>query len=228
VTHATLPTVPSGEERASSTLDADLWDDLVAQGRAVRYQRGSVIFLEGDRSTEVYLVVSGRVKLSACTRDGRELAVGYKQAGDLFGELAAIDGLARSATATALDPVTAVSVPAAGFLRFLEANPALALPLLRLLADRLRAATSHQIDLRTGTTISRVAGGLVDLADRTGISFDGPTTVTLRHDDLAAWVGVNREAVSRALAQLRARGLVVTRRGKVELIDLTALRELDE
>ena len=141
--------------------------------------------------------------------------------------MAAIDGLPRSASAVALDELHLVVVPASGFLQFLEANPALALPLLRLLADRLRAATSHQIDLRTGTTISRVAGGLVDLADRSGISLDGPTTVTLRHDDLAAWVGVNREAVSRALAQLRDRGLVVTGRGKVELIDLTALRDLD-
>jgi CRP-like cAMP-binding protein len=185
-----------------------------------------VVFVEGDASTDVYVVLAGRVKLSACTRDGRELAVGYKQAGEMFGELAAIDGLPRSATATALDDVRLVSVPAAGFLDFLEQNPALALPLLRLLADRLRAATTRQVDLRTGTTVSRVASGLVDLADRNGISLDGPTTVSLRHDDLAAWLGVNREAVSRALAQLRDRGLVVTRRGKVELIDLTALRDL--
>ena len=69
-----------------------------------------------------------------------------------------------------------------------------------------------------------MAAGLVDLADRNGLSLTGQASVSLRHDDLAAWAGVNREAVSRALGQLRQKRLVATARGRIDLLDLPRLR----
>jgi len=206
----------------------ELWDAFKPLGRSRSAAKGEVIFLEGDPPGDVYGVVSGRVKLSICTRDGREVAVAYKQAGELFGELAAIDGQPRSATAVALVDVALVAVPPGEFMAFVERTPALAVPLLRMLAHRLRASNSHHTSTRTRSAVERVAAGLVDLADRHGVALDGRAVVALRHDDLAAWAGVNREAVSRALGQLRDRQLVVTARGRIELLDVPRLRAVCE
>jgi CRP-like cAMP-binding protein len=180
--------------------------------------------MEGDPPGDVYLVVEGRVKLSIGTHDGREIAVGYKSVGEIFGELSAIDQLPRSATAAALDDLEVVAVEPGVFMGFVERTPALAVPLLRILAQRLRSANDHQTSNRPRSAVERVAAGLVDLVDRNGVAFDGRATVTLRHDDLAAWAGVNREAVSRALGQLRDRQLVATARGRIDLLDLPRLR----
>jgi CRP/FNR family transcriptional regulator len=115
-------------------------------------------------------------------------------------------------------------VTPAAFMAFVERTPSLAVPLLRLLAHRLRASNSHQTSTRTRSALERVAAALVDLADRGGVTLDGRATVTLRHDDLAAWAGVNREAVSRALGRLRHMELVSTARGRIDVLDLPQLR----
>lgn len=206
----------------------ELWESFCQLGRSREYVKGDRIFLEGDPPGDVYGVMRGRVKLVLSTRDGREVAVSYKQPGELFGELAAIDGLPRSASALALDQVALIAVSPAAFMDFVERTPALAVPLLRMLAHRLRAANNHQTSTRPRSAVERVAAGLVDLADRNGVAIEGRATVTLRQDDLAAWAGVNREAVSRALGQLRKQQLVATTRGRIDLLDLVRLRAVCE
>jgi CRP/FNR family cyclic AMP-dependent transcriptional regulator len=202
----------------------ELWNSFCQLGRSRNFRKGDIVFLEGDPPGDVYGVQRGRVKLVLSTRDGREVAVSHKQAGELFGEMAAIDGLPRSATALALDDASLIAVPPGEFMAFVERTPALAIPLLRMMAHRLRAANSHQTSTRTRSAVERVAAALVDLADRHGVAIEGRATVTLRQDDLAAWAGVNREAVSRALTQLRNRELVATTRGRIDLLDLARLR----
>jgi CRP-like cAMP-binding protein len=215
-------------DRPAGGDEQALWGAFVALGHRRTFSKGTAVFIEGDPPGDVYGVTSGRVKLAVATRDGREVVVTYKGVGELFGELAAIDGLPRSATALALDDVTAVAVGPDEFMRLVERTPALAVPLLRMLAHRLRAANEHQTNVRTRSARERVVVGLVELADRAGVAVNGRATIALRHDDLAAWVGVNREAVSRALGQLRAGGLVRTARGSIELVDVGALRDLGE
>ena len=206
----------------------ELWESFCQLGHPREYAKGDVVFLEGDPPGDVYGVMRGHLKLVLSTRDGREVAVSYKQPGELFGELAAIDGLPRSASALALDDMTLIAVPPGAFMDFVERTPALAIPLLRILAHRLRAANNHQTSNRPRSAVERVAAGLVDLADRHGVAIEGRATVTLRQDDLAAWAGVNREAVSRALGQLRKQQLVATTRGRIDLLDLGRLRAVCE
>ena len=101
----------------------ELWDSFCSLGRRREYAKGTIVFLEGDPPGDVYGVLSGRVKLVITTRDGREVAVGYKHDGELFGELAAIDGLPRSASAFALDSVELVAVGPAAFMAYVEQTP---------------------------------------------------------------------------------------------------------
>lgn len=176
-------------------------------------------------------MLSGQVKLIASAEGGRELLLAVKTAGEMFGELSAIDGGARSAAALADDDVSVVAVPDTSFIRFIEEHPGLAVQLLRVLADRLRATTRLHVDQRGADLTRRVAAGLTQLAAETGVVAgpdDRQVTLRISQSDLADWIGVNREATSRTLGRLRALGLVVTGRQRIEWLDPPALRRMGE
>src|SRR5260370_36419434 len=111
---------------------------LTAIGHRCRYRRGATLFTEGDRSTHVVVLLSGRIRVSYMTEGGREIVFATKEAGELLGELSAIDGLPRSATASTLGPAEGLVVEGADFIDFVRAHPGTAVLLLRMVSRRLR------------------------------------------------------------------------------------------
>ena len=212
-------------------LEPEQWRDFAAAGRTRRYPSGAYLFLEGDKPGPVYGVISGQVKLVASAEGGRELLLAVKTSGEVFGELSAIDGLPRSASALAVGEVEVVAVPDGAFAHFVEDHPRLAVQLLRVLADRLRATTRLHVDQRGADLTRRVAAGLTQLASEIGVvggPDDRQVTLRISQSDLADWIGVNRETTSRTLSRLRALGLVATGRQRIELLDPIGLRRLAE
>ena len=214
----------------SGLLLPEEWAWLAENGRAHSYRRGEVLFREGARGTSVLALRAGRVKVTVAAPSGREVLLVVKEPGELLGELSALDGRPRSATAVALEAVQAVAVPASSFEGFLEAHPRLGLRLLRSLAGQLRDAGRLTADRDGGDTSVRVARRLLSLADRFGEHCGAAVDVTLglTQDDLAGWVGATREATSRALSGLREAGLLTTARQRVTIQDIDGLRRLVE
>jgi len=204
------------------------WGDLAAIGARRRFRRGDTLFCEGDASETVMAVLTGRVKISVVTPSGREIVLSTKEPGELVGELAAVDGSRRSATATALDAVTVTVLSRAAFDELLDAEPSRFRQLLHGLASQLRAANLQRTERDEGSTVQRVARRLNSLAcsfaehNEPGV----PVELQLTQDDLAGWVGATREATNRALASLRATGCVSTRHRRVVVTDPLALAEL--
>jgi CRP/FNR family cyclic AMP-dependent transcriptional regulator len=221
----TLPGV-AGAGQPDGFLPAEEWRALEAAGRPRRYRPRQRLFREGEPGDHVIAILRGRVKVSVQTRYGREILLAVKEPGDLVGELSAIDGRPRSATAVALEPVDALVVTAPAFVDFIEGHPRIAVRLLRALAAQIRDDDRRSVDRDTGDITCRVARRLVDLAERLGEHRGSGIEVTLvvGQDDLAAWVGATREATSRALGRLRAEGWLTTGRQRIVLIDLPALR----
>lgn len=185
-----------------------------------RWPAGSVLFHEGDRADRVFVLREGRVKLVATEANGTETVLAVRTRGDLVGELAAIDGRPRSATAIALGDVACAVVDAERFRAVLHDEPKAAMALLKLLAERLREAEGRRAEHGALDALQRLARRLLELAgDR--IVVEG-----LSHDDLAALIGASRESVAKALQSLRANGLVRTRRRAIEIVDRDALRKL--
>jgi CRP/FNR family cyclic AMP-dependent transcriptional regulator len=184
-----------------------------------------VMFGEGDTSDWVALLLTGRVKLSSFTQDGREAVIGIAGHGELLGELSAVDGEARSATAIALDPVDALVVSAEDFTRFLETRPGAAVLLLRTISARLRDADRKRVEFGAYDTVSRVARTLLELAERFGESAEGGVRISLRlsQEELAGMTGASREAVVKALRSLRSRGWIETGRRQIRVVDVAAL-----
>jgi len=184
-------------------LDADA---LRAVGRACierRYDRGQVIFSEEETGQTMYLVVSGRVKVSRWLASGREVILAFHPAGDYFGEMALIDGETEPATVTAVAASAILSLDRARFLELLQ-RPPFALALLRELCKRCRDAWK-QVELLTHEAAeSRVRMVLHQLCGQSGVETSAGTRidVPITHRELASIAGVSRETVTRVLGLL--------------------------
>ena len=199
---------------------------FVRRARRRRYRGGVTLFRQGAGSEGVVAVLSGRVKISYYTDEGQEIVLAVRGTGELLGEDSAIDGEPLSATGTALGPVEALAVSAEAFTEFLEEHPRVGLILLRTQSRRLREATRWRIAFGSLDTTARVAGRLVDLADQYGQASGSRVRILLplTQEELAGWVGASREAVSKALRELRARGWIETHRRGVTVLNRNALR----
>ena len=149
------------------------------------------------------------------------------EAGDLLGELSAIDAGERSATAIALTNVEVLAVPCAAFQRRLEVDPSLSLALLRLLAERVRGASRRQLEFGSDDALGRLCHRLLELIDRLCPSHvtSGAIVITvpMAQHDLAAWAGLSREAVVKAMHTMRRLGWIETRGREVKVCDLDAV-----
>jgi CRP/FNR family transcriptional regulator, cyclic AMP receptor protein len=221
--------MPSAATGDLSFLDALAHDDaerLRGLGGRRRHAAGTVLLRERESGDCVLVVLSGRVKLVTVTRDGHEVVLAVREPGDLIGEMSALDGAERTATAIALEPVEARAITVPDFIAFLESTPGAALALARQLCARLRDADRKRAESLALDTLGRVAARLVELAER----FGSPTAdgilieVRITQEDLAGWTGSSREAVIKALRTLRELGLVTTGRRSVTVRDLAGLR----
>jgi CRP-like cAMP-binding protein len=200
--------------------------ELHAVGRQRTYPPAVTVFHEGDEAGPVLVILRGRVKVATIGGSGREAIVALRGPGDLIGELSAIDDGPRSATVTTLESAEALLVPGSAFAALLERRPRIALVILRLVAARLRYADAQQSQFATHDVVGRVAARLVELADRFGEPGDGRIEIDLplSQEELAAWTGSSREAVSKALQTLRSLGIVETGRKHIAVLDEQALR----
>ncbi len=216
----------SEAEEFLARLDESDRAALVERGRPRRWPTGATLFLEGDRSEAVLIVVSGRVKVFSLTEQGEEVVLAVRGPGALLGELSALDGGVRSASVAALEPVTSLVVPSPAFIEFLRTHGPAATVLLRLITSRLRDADRKRVEFGAFDIAARVAGRLVELADRFGEPDEHGVriSVALSQDELAGWVGASREAVAKALRVLRDRGYVTTGRRTMTVLDLDGLR----
>jgi CRP/FNR family transcriptional regulator, cyclic AMP receptor protein len=195
-------------------------------GRRQRLRPGAVLFSEGDVSNRVVLLLSGRVKVSTLSEGGEETVLGYRGAGDMLGELSAIDGKEHVASVTVVEPGEAMVVRAEQFLGALEVVPGLSLVLLRSVVGRLRDADRTRSEFTALDVVGRVAHRLAELADEYGEPADAGILVGLRisQRELAGWVGASREAVNKALQELQRRGLIAIGRRQITVLDREGLR----
>jgi CRP/FNR family transcriptional regulator, cyclic AMP receptor protein len=191
-----------------------------------RYPPGVALFHGGDDTGAVLIVRSGQAKVTVPDRDGREVILGFRGPGELLGELSAVDGSTRSASATALEPLVALGLPGDAFRGLLDRRPAVAHALLGVLALRLREADRQRLEYAAYDVPSRLARRLVELAERFGRP-EGEgleITLALSQGELAGWSSCSREAASKALATLRGLGWIDTRRRHIVVRDIDALR----
>jgi len=199
-----------------------------AVGERRRFTDGQEIFRQGEAAAGVFAIVSGRVKVAMRGAGGREVVLQFPGSGALVGELAALSRGARAASVSAVGDVETVALSTEDFRRFISANPRVAGLVVQQVTALLAEADRQLVDLATRDVTGRVAARLIDLADQAASGDQNVVRITLAltQDDLAAWTGASREAVAKALAQLRELGWVRTGRREITVLDRAALQGL--
>ncbi len=191
---------------------------------------GSTILSEGELANRVGILREGLVKLTASQADGYQTVLALRGAGELLGEMSALDGHPRTANVHALVPCRVQFVQAGQFIQFMNDHPSASLAVIRTLVARLRESDGHRMQFGSDGVPRRLARQLLQLADSHGeVGADCSIDIALpfTQDDLAGVVSASRDAVARALKEWRSQGLVATGRRRVTLIDPAALSRLN-
>jgi CRP-like cAMP-binding protein len=200
--------------------------DLEAIGRRQTAERGDVLLARGEVGDRVLVVETGRVKVSVTTSSGREVVLTFRGPGSLMGDQSLVDESPRSATVTAVEPVTVLVVAASAFRGYLARHPNVALAMLATLSGRLRESDRRLAEYAAADTLGRICARLVELCEQEGHdeSLVVQITLPITQEELAGWTGASIEATAKALRQLRSLGWVATGRRSIEVTDLASLR----
>lgn len=209
-------------------LFADLTDEqrvrLLDRHRETSHQVDQVIVMEQDWGESLFLIRDGVAKVRTYTVDGDEVVMSLLGEGDVFGEMAALDGAVRSADVVALTPLHLIKLRAAPFAALLQQQASFALALARLEASRLRDL-NQRFALQSADATTRLLDALAYLARKSSLRAETTALIpALAQKEIALIAGLARETASRTLSKLRTRGTVsVTPEGSLQLIDLKPL-----
>jgi CRP-like cAMP-binding protein len=207
-----------------SSLELDM---LVARARIERYRVGQTVFVSQSEGRGMMAVLSGRVRISAMSRDGRELVLNSIEAGEVFGELALLDGKERTADAVAALDSELLVLERREFVPFLEEHPLLAMRLLAIVTERLRQTTAQATEIALLRLESRLAKQLLKLLGGQGAVVNGAVVgARLTQRQLGQMVGASRESVNKQFADWQRRGIAQFRAGTITVINAAALRDL--
>jgi CRP/FNR family transcriptional regulator, cyclic AMP receptor protein len=183
---------------------------LAGRLQPVTFPRRRTIFVEGQPGYDLYVLLSGKVKIRHRTTDGRESLIAVLGPNDVFGELALFDPGPRTSTVTTVTPVHAVTLDRQALRSTIVTHPEIAEQLLQVLARRLRRTNDNLRDLIFTDVPGRVARQLLDLATRFGASHQGAMCVdhNLSQKELAQLIGSSRETVNKALLDFAQRGWI--------------------
>lgn len=179
------------------------------------------VFHEGDPGDACFIVRTGSCRVTREHPDGRAITLANLGPGAIFGELAMLDGEARSASVEATEDTDLLALPASDMRALIRENPGMAEKLVVALTRRLREANERIARQSFQTVPSRVAGVLDQLLaeDRMAPTLRDGVTIRLRQSDLAQLAGTSRESVSRFLATLERAGVVQVGRGRVTILE---------
>ena len=226
--------MPNGEEATRLLAQVEVFAgldtrelDQVAQVAIPRsYERGEVIFREGDSGDTCYVVKTGSVSVMREHQDGRVIALAELRPGQIFGELAMFDHETRSATVETLEPTTTVALLAGDVQRILKSHPEIGVKMLAALASRLRRANERLLQQSFQTVAGRVASALLTqvIARQAEGAGDSDVLIKATQAEIAQLAGTSRESASRFLATLEREGVVTLGRGKTTVHEPARLR----
>ena len=200
---------------------------IAAQLVARRYPTGKQIVTQADAAEDVFFILSGSVRVAFSVRSGKAVQFRDQHAGEMFGELAAIDNQPRSAEVIALTDVFLAAASASDFLNIATGYPEVARRIFIQLASRIRGLSDRVVEFSTLGVSNRIHGELLRLAreypvDANRATIKPPPT----HADIAARVSTHREAVTRELAVLAKRGILKRGQGTLEITDVARLEAM--
>ena len=202
-------------------------DAVLAHARIARYEAGDLIVAKGDPGDSMMAMLQGRVSISTTSEDGRQVVLSVLGVGDVFGEIALLDGKERTADVTALTDCEVLIVPRRSLWSLLERRPDLCIALMLVLCERLRHTTEQVEDLAFLHLESRMAKALLRLLEESGPGHTRaePAAIRISQRALGELVGGSRESVNKHLNAWKELGIVSIEKGGIVIRDAAALAE---
>jgi CRP-like cAMP-binding protein len=194
-------------------MPVQLLQRLASHARQVHYPAGRRIFSKGDEGHGLLAVLSGVVKISVPSEDGKEIVLNLIGANEIFGEIALLDGGARTADATALTECELLCLDRRDVLAILMENPTVSIKLLEVVCGRLRRTSQQVEDLSFGSLSARLARALLRLATLQGTLGDSEPRVTITQRELGQTVGLSRERTNWYLRAWEKAGYLILVKG---------------
>jgi CRP/FNR family transcriptional regulator, cyclic AMP receptor protein len=203
---------------------ADL-DALLLHAHGQHYAAGREIFAKGSPGRSMMAILKGTVRISAPSPAGPDIVLTMLHAGEVFGEIALLDGEDRTADATAVTDCELLVIDHRDFVPFLERRADLCILLLKLLCQRLRTTDRQVEEVMFGRLDARIAKALIRLAAGTPADGDG-VTLHITQQELAGMVGASRESVNKQLHVWQGSGVVRLGKRLIRIPDIDAIEEL--
>jgi CRP/FNR family transcriptional regulator len=204
------------------------WEKVIDLFSERQYQKDDYLFLEGEAPEALYVVRTGKVKVVRHSTDGKDVVLRVCSTGQLLGTVAIFDGGGYPGTAQAIEDCSALVIARNDCLTLVNRFPVFALAVINDLGGRLRSSAEQIRSLAVERVEQRIARTLLKLADSAGADTpDGRVIeMPLTRQDVADMTGTTVETAIRVMSKFRRNNLIRTRRGKVVLVELPALREL--
>lgn len=202
-----------------SDLPLETIEQISQVGIKKSFNKDTIILMEDDESGALFVIVSGKVKVTRTSNDGREVILNILSESDIFGEMALLDGLTRSATVTAIEDSELFIIQRNQFLEFLKEHPEISIALMQELSKRLRTADMQIKSLSLKDAEGKVATVIVQLANDQGRIRQGAVEIEKLplQQDLANMAGTSRETISRTLHSFAKKGLIELEGSKLRI-----------
>jgi CRP-like cAMP-binding protein len=206
-------------------LSDDELDRMLRFSSVQSYKPGEVIFRKGDPGEGMMAVLKGQIRIGVMSVEGKELIHNIINPGQVFGEIALLDGKERSADAVAIVPTDVLVVLRRDFLPFLESDAKLCIRLMTVLCEKLRQTSELAEDFMFLELRQRLAKRLVRLAQLYGRPWRRGVIINFRlpQRELAAMMGTSRESINKQLREWVEAGWLTVDRGNIAIHDLDAL-----
>jgi CRP/FNR family transcriptional regulator, cyclic AMP receptor protein len=206
-------------------LDSEGFDQLCRYAKHATLKRGSTIVSKGDPGNSLIAVISGTVKISISSADGRSAILNLIGPGEIFGEVAVLDGQARTADATANTNCEIFVIDRRELLPFVRSQPALAMKFIELLCARLRWTSDQVEQVILQDLPGRLASALIRLTEKHKAA-QGGRTIAVTQQEISEMVGMTRESINKQLRAWAARNWVRLEHGAIVLLDAESLQAL--
>lgn len=205
-----------------ASLGAETVGAIAALCVTRHFDAGRTVFMKGDPGDALYAVRRGQVRISSETDDGRRTTLNIMGPGDVFGEVALLDGQARTASALVSEPTDLFVILRRDLLVLIERRPQVAVQLIELLCARIRWMSRRTEEASFLSLERRLVRRLIGLCDDYG------NELVVSQEELALFVGATRESVNRQLQVWKRSGLLSLGRGRIRILDTDRLSALDD
>ena len=208
-------------------LEPEALDQLCRYAKHITLKRGASIFCKGDPGNSMFAVISGTVKISVSSPDGRNAILNLIGPGEIFGEIAVLSGEPRTADAIANAQCEIFVIDRREFLPFVKSQPALSMKFIQLLCERLRRTSEQVEQIILQNLPGRLASALIGLTEKRKLE-PANHTIAITQQEISEMVGMTRESINKQLRAWAARKWVRLEHGAIVVLDVGSLRELAE